>query len=134
MSTNVKFDGMIDDIAKVISCSVVCEKEVQVKDGKWYQMIIKPYIRQHKNIVDGVIITFNDITLQKSVQENLIANNANSLKQKNKELMIINNDLDGFIYTASHDLQSPISNLEGLLSVISKTKAYEVKELNPYLK
>ncbi|MBC7451353.1 MAG: hypothetical protein H7259_07665 [Cytophagales bacterium] len=27
----------------------------------------------------------------------------------------INTDLDNFIYVASHDLKSPISNLEGLM-------------------
>src|SRR5690606_10369280 len=32
-----------------------------------------------------------------------------------KELKRINNDLDNFIYTASHDLRAPISNLEGLI-------------------
>ncbi len=37
------------------------------------------------------------------------------LSQKNTELEKINNDLDNFIYTASHDLRSPIVNLEGLV-------------------
>lgn len=39
----------------------------------------------------------------------------NMLKDRNKQLQITNNDLDTFIYTASHDLKAPISNLEGLL-------------------
>ncbi|CAN5583672.1 hypothetical protein BH23BAC1_BH23BAC1_38520 [soil metagenome] len=38
---------------------------------------------------------------------------------KNKELMRINTDLDSFIYTASHDLKSPVTNLEGLISLLS---------------
>jgi PAS domain S-box-containing protein len=37
------------------------------------------------------------------------------LSHKNKELVNINSDLDNFIYTASHDLKSPISNIEGLM-------------------
>ena len=37
------------------------------------------------------------------------------LEFKNKELTKVNNDLDNFIYTASHDLKAPISNIEGLL-------------------
>src|SRR5690606_35264694 len=32
----------------------------------------------------------------------------------------VNTDLDNFIYTASHDLKSPISNLEGLVSLMEK--------------
>lgn len=42
------------------------------------------------------------------------------LKIKNKELKKINIDLDNFIYTASHDLKSPISNIEGLAGVLNK--------------
>jgi PAS domain S-box-containing protein len=39
---------------------------------------------------------------------------------KNKELIKINNDLDNFVYTASHDLKAPIANLEGLLNHLIK--------------
>jgi signal transduction histidine kinase len=41
-----------------------------------------------------------------------------SLELKNAELLRINNDLDNFIYTASHDLKSPMSNIEGLLNTL----------------
>lgn len=41
------------------------------------------------------------------------------LNDKNKELLVINSDLDNFIYTASHDLKSPISNLEGLTALLN---------------
>ncbi|MDQ4139132.1 MAG: HAMP domain-containing histidine kinase, partial [Bacteroidota bacterium] len=37
------------------------------------------------------------------------------LHKTNENLVRINNDLDNFVYTASHDLKSPISNIEGLL-------------------
>ena len=37
---------------------------------------------------------------------------------KNQELEKVNVDLDNFIYTASHDLKSPISNLEGLVGIL----------------
>jgi PAS domain S-box-containing protein len=37
------------------------------------------------------------------------------LKISNDQLIKINSDLDNFIYTASHDLKTPISNIEGLI-------------------
>ncbi|RYG31425.1 MAG: HAMP domain-containing histidine kinase, partial [Chitinophagaceae bacterium] len=40
------------------------------------------------------------------------------LSQKNQELRQTNSDLDNFIYTASHDLKAPISNIEGLLDLL----------------
>ncbi|WMJ74056.1 PAS domain-containing sensor histidine kinase [Cytophagaceae bacterium ABcell3] len=63
---------------------------------------------------DGTILnwvgTCTDIHDQKIQNE--------ELNIKNKELIRTNNDLDNFIYTASHDLRSPISNMEGLISAI----------------
>ncbi|WMJ73940.1 CheR family methyltransferase [Cytophagaceae bacterium ABcell3] len=129
ISSNLKFEGMIDYVAKVISESTVCEKEVKLEGGKWFQMIIKPYIRQKDNRTDGAVITFNDITLQKQAQKR-IAENAVVLRQKNEELTKINQDLDGFIYTASHDLRAPVSNIEGLLYAIEGIQDFESEELN----
>lgn len=40
------------------------------------------------------------------------------LEEKNDALERINNDLDTFVYTASHDLTAPINNIEGLTSLI----------------
>ena len=43
------------------------------------------------------------------------------LENKNKDLIRINSDLDNFIYTASHDLKAPVSNIEGLINTLSET-------------
>lgn len=56
--------------------------------------------------------TSTDIHDVKTAEEALIL--------KNKELQKVNNDLDNFIYTASHDLKSPIANIEGLIVILHK--------------
>jgi PAS domain S-box-containing protein len=43
-----------------------------------------------------------------------------ALQQRNDELLKINSDLDNFIYTASHDLKAPISNIEGLVGTLKE--------------
>jgi signal transduction histidine kinase len=53
-----------------------------------------------------------------------------SLSEKNRQLTIINNDLDNFIYTASHDLRAPISNIEGLMQAIFRHLSTDSKQ-NP---
>lgn len=58
------------------------------------------------------VCTLTDIHDQKNYQK--------ELKDKNEELTKINNDLDNFVYTASHDLKSPISNMEGLLYALEE--------------
>jgi PAS domain S-box-containing protein len=67
----------------------------------------------------------------KKAKDDLIASNAEILIQKNEELTRINQDLDLFVYTASHDLRNPISNLEGLLQLITEQASYNNKELKP---
>jgi PAS domain S-box-containing protein len=46
------------------------------------------------------------------------------LSQANRQLASTNADLDNFVYTASHDLKSPILNIEGLLKALER-------QLNP---
>jgi PAS domain S-box-containing protein len=55
------------------------------------------------------------------------------LSNKNEELLRTNNDLDNFVYTASHDLKAPISNIEGLLFTLNsifKEKNIQDKDID----
>src|SRR5262249_41228381 len=65
--------------------------------------------------VVGVLAFAFDITEQ-TLARKKISVIKDELEERNKQLTRTNNDLDNFIYTASHDLRAPISNLEGLLS------------------
>ncbi|UYZ64467.1 PAS domain-containing sensor histidine kinase [Hymenobacter weizhouensis] len=49
-----------------------------------------------------------------AINEELTATNE-ELQEANRQLQRTNVDLDNFIYTASHDLKAPITNIEGLL-------------------
>lgn len=51
------------------------------------------------------------------------------IEAMNKELLAINADLDNFVYSASHDLKAPISNIEGLMKALIKLLPPEVKEM-----
>lgn len=51
------------------------------------------------------------------------------LKLKNEELYKKNTDLDTFVYTASHDLKAPISNIEGLVNQLSSDVPESEKKL-----
>lgn len=42
-----------------------------------------------------------------------------AMNANNKELIRINNDLDNFVYTASHDLKAPVLNIEGLINALA---------------
>ncbi len=82
------------------------------KDGTafWANVVISP-VHNAENRLLGFAKVTRDLTERRRNEE---------LTKKNKELVAINNDLDNFVYTASHDLKSPISNLEGLLLALGE--------------
>ncbi|GGE41869.1 two-component system CheB/CheR fusion protein [Pedobacter psychrotolerans] len=77
ISTNIKFETIIDDIKKVLEDGSVITKEIETNNGKWYQIMTMPYIQQSDNKSTGAIITFNDITELKKIQLEL--NNSNKM-------------------------------------------------------
>jgi len=112
ISTNIKFATLVDDINEVIQNAEPKEKEIQTIDGKWYQMMIIPYIKQNAQ-KDGAVITFNDIT---------------ELKQAQDKLSLINADLGTFIYSASHDLRGPLANIGVLIAYLHEAEDLDQPE------
>ncbi|SHF33867.1 ATP-binding protein [Pedobacter caeni] len=111
ISTNIKFETIIDDIRQVLVEGSIITKEIETNNGKWYQIMTMPYI-QADNKSNGAIITFNDITELKRTQH--------ELDKKNKSLLRINADLDNFANTASHDLLAPLGNIEVSISMMNR--------------
>ena len=124
ISTNIKFETIIDDVKGVINNGGVIIKEVEANNGKWYQIMTMPYVRQADNKTDGAIITFNEITELKKIQW--------QLDKTNKNLLNINADLDNFVLTASHDLLGPLSNIEVSINMLKQIKIPN-SELEEYL-
>jgi len=85
------------------------------KDGSyfWAAIILTPIFSDGKHI--GFTKVTGDITKQKELQDKLAKRQQSAIENKNKELQKVNLELDSFIYTASHDLMSPITNIEGLM-------------------
>ncbi|MBF0453065.1 MAG: PAS domain-containing protein [Candidatus Magnetomorum sp.] len=57
--------AIVDEAKKVLNNLVFREKETQTHNGHWYLMRILPY-RTMDNVIDGVVVTFINITDQKS--------------------------------------------------------------------
>ena len=123
ISTNIKFETIINDIKQVLDKGSVITKEIESNNGKWYQIMTMPYI-QRKDHKNGAIITFNDITELKKTQL--------ELDKKNKSLLRINADLDNFVHTASHDLLAPLGNIEISIEIMNSVKVID-PELNKFL-
>lgn len=127
ISTNFKTETIIEDSMSVLSDDTVITKEIETKDGRWFQVMTMPYIKQISNKTSGAIITFNDITELKQIQQ--------ELDKKNEALLRINSDLDNFVHTASHDLLDPLNSIEGSISLMNAidTNDPEIKEVLPII-
>lgn len=68
ITTNIKFETLIEDIKDVLDNGAVITKEIETNNGKWYQMMTMPYVSQSDQKNNGAIITFNDITELKKTQ------------------------------------------------------------------
>jgi signal transduction histidine kinase len=125
ISTNIKFETIIGDVKEVVIKGNVISKEIETNNGKWYQIMTMPYIRQVDNNICGAVITFNDITELKNTQL--------ELAETNKNLVRINEDLDNFVHVASHDLIAPLNSIEGSIGVMNALKITN-PELDEFLK
>jgi light-regulated signal transduction histidine kinase (bacteriophytochrome) len=124
ISTNIKLETLTEDIKKVLSDGCVLTKEIETNNGKFYQVMTMPYIQQQDNKRNGAIITFNDITDLKNAQL--------ALSKTNLSLQRINADLDNFVYIATHDLLSPLSNIEFSIQNMNEIKVTD-PEFEEYL-
>jgi two-component system CheB/CheR fusion protein len=124
ISTNIKLETFTEDIKKVLAKGSIISKEIEANNGKWYQVMTMPYIKQSDNTRSGAILTFNDITELKKAQY--------ELDKKNISLQRINEDLDNFVHVASHDLLSPLGNIEQSIELMNQVKL-SGEELNKIL-
>ena len=80
--------------------------------------------------IDGVLVFAFEVTQQVRAQQHAERLNED-LSVVNEQLVRTNADLDTFIYTASHDLKSPITNIEGLLLALSEELPEEARSAEP---
>ncbi|WP_158546114.1 chemotaxis protein CheB [Adhaeribacter pallidiroseus] len=69
-SNNLKYDHLLEDIQEVIETGARIEKEIQLRSGSYFLMRLVPYLKQN-NKLDGVVITFVDVTLLKKLNNTL---------------------------------------------------------------
>jgi two-component system CheB/CheR fusion protein len=112
ITTNIKFETLIGDIEDVILNENTITKEAEATNGKIYQVMTMPYLKKNSKKANGAIVSFYDITeLKKLLKE---------LNIKNESLRRINDDLNNFVYGASHDLNAPLLNIETVMGILNK--------------
>ncbi|MGD0960420.1 MAG: chemotaxis protein CheB [Methylomonas sp.] len=68
--TDLDYPQLRQDTQEVLSTLVFVEKHIRTYDGRWFKVRIMPY-RTQENVIDGVVITFIDITENKLLEARL---------------------------------------------------------------
>jgi len=72
LASDLLYPGLVEDAGEVLRTLVFSEKSIAAGDGRWFGVRIMPY-RTTDNRIDGVVITFSDITAAKKVEAGLRA-------------------------------------------------------------
>jgi two-component system CheB/CheR fusion protein len=80
IATDLLYSKLPDHAREVLRTLVSYEQQVTSRDGHWFLMRIMPY-RTLENMIDGVVITFVDITISKTLEAELRKTQAGLYKQ-----------------------------------------------------
>lgn len=68
--TALDYPDLQEDARQVLQTLVFSEKAITTRDGRWYKVKVMPY-RTLENVIDGVVITFSDISDAKRLEAEL---------------------------------------------------------------
>ncbi len=78
--SDLDYPLLADDVRDVLRTLVATEKSVTTRDGRWFAVRIMPY-RTLDDRIDGVVITFTDITAAKTLEARLRGEHASLEKR-----------------------------------------------------
>ena len=92
MASDLKYPEIADQAREVLLTLVFKESEISTNNNRWYTVRIMPYRTLDDNI-DGVVITFVDITVAKKLEAKLVAANIEEKEKRLAELVNANKEL-----------------------------------------
>jgi len=70
LASDLRYPELADDAREVLQKLAAVEKPISARDGRWFTVRIMPY-RTMDDRIDGVVITFANITVSKTLEGKL---------------------------------------------------------------
>jgi two-component system CheB/CheR fusion protein len=70
IASDLLYPELVEHAREVLRALVFHEQQASMRDGRWFTVRIMPY-RTLENMIDGVVITFTDITVFKTMEATL---------------------------------------------------------------
>jgi two-component system CheB/CheR fusion protein len=70
LASELRYPGLAEDAREVLRTLAPTEEPIAARDGRWFTVRIMPY-RTLDDRIDGVVITFADITMAKTLEAEL---------------------------------------------------------------
>ena len=70
LASDVLYPELVADAREVLRTLALVEKEIAVRDGRWFVVRILPY-RTIEDKIDGVVITYTEVTTAKTLEAEL---------------------------------------------------------------
>lgn len=104
-------DSLVADARQVLADERPVDREISAPNATWFQRRIFPY-RAHDGHVEGVVITFADVTDRKLI--------ARALEASKTEADRANLAKSRFLAAASHDLRQPLQSLTLIQALLAQ--------------
>jgi two-component system CheB/CheR fusion protein len=92
MVSDLQYPNIEKDALEVLRTLVVIEKNIKASNQRWFKIRIMPY-RTNKDRIEGLAITFIDISVAKKMESVLATNNIAEIKQLATALAVANKEL-----------------------------------------
>jgi two-component system CheB/CheR fusion protein len=113
--------ALLSDAAIVVRTPTPIEREIATQKGDWYLRRVLPY-RTESGDVEGVVITFADVSEQRRV--------ADALAAAKRQAELANAGKSRFLAAASHDLRQPLQALVLLQGALAQcVKSAKARDL-----
>ncbi len=105
-------ETLADDAAAVLQTAIPAAREIEAPAGRWLTRRILPY-RNHDGGVDGIVVTFADVTEQKLA--------ASALEAARQQAERATRAKSRFLAAVSHDLRQPLQTIALLQELLTET-------------